>query len=194
MRYFLTGQVFLWFGFFGAAFCTVYSLENESSPWQTISWPAYLALMAVGWAGVVILRAGRSAQRRKVATSSVGLEAVLEKLQDCSTQLDSLLARPIDELTCEEVLEITDSQLAPLMAAFVDDRTILLHRLGTRAYSAIMTEFASGERYLNRAWSAAADGYVDEVKDSVQHASTFLRAAVHQANVALAETYSSRPF
>ena len=26
-----------------------------------------------------------------------------------------------------------------------------------------MTSFATGERYLNRVWSASADGYVDEV-------------------------------
>lgn len=194
MRYFFTGQLLLWIGFFGAAFCTVYSLENEGSPWQTIHWPVYLALMAVGWGGVAILRMGRSAQRKKVAESSVGLESVLEKLKECSTQLDSLLACRIDQLTCEEVLEITDSKLVPVMAAFAEDRMIIHHRLGTNAYSAIMTEFASGERYLNRAWSAAADGYVDEVKDSVQHASTFLRAAVHQANVAIAKTTSNRSF
>jgi hypothetical protein len=26
-----------------------------------------------------------------------------------------------------------------------------------------MSHFAAGERYLNRVWSASADGYVDEV-------------------------------
>jgi len=26
-----------------------------------------------------------------------------------------------------------------------------------------MSHFASGERYLNRVWSASADGYVDEI-------------------------------
>jgi hypothetical protein len=26
-----------------------------------------------------------------------------------------------------------------------------------------MSSFAAGERYLNRVWSASADGYVDEV-------------------------------
>jgi hypothetical protein len=194
MRFFFTGQIFLWLGFLGAALCTVFDLEDPSYPWQTISWPAYLTCIAVGWAGVAILRLGRAMQRKEAAASQVGLEAVVEKLQKCSTHLDSSLARPIEQLTCEQVLDIIDSELVPLMADFAEDRMAIFHRLGTKAYSAIMTEFASGERYLNRAWSAAADGYVDEVSRSVAHSSTFLRAAVHQAHVALAEASSSRAF
>jgi len=27
----------------------------------------------------------------------------------------------------------------------------------------VMSSFAAGERYLNRVWSASADGYIDEV-------------------------------
>lgn len=31
-----------------------------------------------------------------------------------------------------------------------------------------MTHYAGGERYLNRVWSASADGYVNEVKDYLE--------------------------
>ncbi len=34
---------------------------------------------------------------------------------------------------------------------------------GLQAYADIMSSFAAAERYLNRCWSASADGYVDEV-------------------------------
>ena len=31
-----------------------------------------------------------------------------------------------------------------------------------RAYADVMSHFAAAERYLNRVWSCAADGYIDE--------------------------------
>ena len=32
-----------------------------------------------------------------------------------------------------------------------------------QAYTDVISYFASGDRYLNRVWSASADGYIDEV-------------------------------
>ena len=31
-----------------------------------------------------------------------------------------------------------------------------------------MSRFAAGERYLNRVWSASADGYIDEVNTYIE--------------------------
>ena len=33
-----------------------------------------------------------------------------------------------------------------------------------------MSSFAAGERYLNRVWSASADGYIDEVNTYIEKA------------------------
>jgi hypothetical protein len=33
-----------------------------------------------------------------------------------------------------------------------------------------MSSFAAGERYLNRVWSASADGYIDEVSAYIDKA------------------------
>ena len=33
-----------------------------------------------------------------------------------------------------------------------------------------MSAFAAGERYLNRVWSASADGYVDEAREYIERA------------------------
>ena len=40
-----------------------------------------------------------------------------------------------------------------------------------------MTQFASAERFVNRAWSAAADGYTTEAADSLQRAQDHLNQA-----------------
>jgi len=44
-------------------------------------------------------------------------------------------------------------------------------------YANIMSPFAIGERLLNRAWSASADGYVDEVKDCIRRARVEMQRA-----------------
>ncbi len=49
------------------------------------------------------------------------------------------------------------------LAIFVQARESISHLYGLQAYADIMSYFASGERYLNRIWSASADGYIDEV-------------------------------
>lgn len=46
--------------------------------------------------------------------------------------------------------------------AFVEARESIAHACGMQAYAEIMSHFAAGERYLNRVWSCAADGYIDE--------------------------------
>ena len=38
-----------------------------------------------------------------------------------------------------------------------------MQRFDLKTYADVMTEFASAERSINRAWSAAADGYIDEI-------------------------------
>jgi len=193
MWFAIVGQCLLWGGFLGAALVAVSQLENKSDPWSTIPWPAYLGWLLVGWVGVAFLRYQRSSQHREDADSWVGLETVLTKLKRCSTVMDQQLLNPLDSMTCEQVLDRIDSQLAPLMNDFGDDSKVIARRLGTGAFSQIMSEFASGERYMNRAWSAAADGYVDEVTKSVRIASEFLRAAVVHAESALHSASTKRP-
>jgi len=41
---------------------------------------------------------------------------------------------------------------------------------GLQAYADVMSSFAAGERYLNRVWSASADGYIDEVNAYMEKA------------------------
>ncbi|MBX3423241.1 MAG: hypothetical protein KF752_16915 [Pirellulaceae bacterium] len=178
MHYLVIGQALLWIGFLIAALTTVFRLEVADDPWSTIHWPAYIVSLTVGAIGVVALRLRRAQQQRHVTAHNSGLEAAISQLQLCADQLDGLLTSQIENLSCEQVLELIDQQITPLLDDFADRRMAIRNVLGNTVYSAVMTEFASGQRYTNRAWSAAADGYVDEVHKCVHHASQFLRAAV----------------
>ncbi len=173
----LVGQGLLWSGFLAGAFFSVLRLEIEASPWQTIPWLPYALSTAVGFAGVVALRAVKTKERNASAASAEGLDTVLGHLRIAHERVADLKAE-LDDLTCEEVVEYIDLECSPALTDFADAREVISNRLGMAVYAAVMTEFASGERYVNRAWSAAADGYVDEVAKSVGYATDFLAAAL----------------
>ncbi|MCA9131544.1 MAG: hypothetical protein KDA45_00245 [Planctomycetales bacterium] len=179
------GQILLWLGFIGGALASVFRLEDSAAPWQTIPWGIYIACAAVGVLGVVLLRRDKAAHRLLSASSEDDLEGVLASLQQAAGKVSHFAAQ-IEDTTCEQVLEFIDEQCAPLLNDFAEGRMVIANRFGTATYAAVMTEFASGERYLNRSWSAAADGYVDEVGDSIRHASVFLTAAERDLRAAIA--------
>ncbi len=179
----VAGQILLWLGFLGGAFVSVLRLENAEAPWQTIPWPLYGLFAAIGVAGVVLLRIDKAAQRAHSASSEDGLEKVTQYLSQAAGKVATLAAQ-LQDMTCEQVLEYIDDDCGPLLAEFADGRMLISDRFGTSIFAEVMTEFASGERYLNRAWSAAADGYVDEVEASVGYANDFLTAAVHSLSKA----------
>jgi hypothetical protein len=82
------------------------------------------------------------------------LESIVTKvrrLDDGKTEIDVYdLRHRIDE-------EFPDD-----LDAFVQARQSIAHSYGLQAYADVMNPFAAGERYLNRVWSASADGYIDE--------------------------------
>ena len=49
-----------------------------------------------------------------------------------------------------------------------------------------MSDFAAGERYLNRVWSASADGYADEAMDYIDRA----RQQFEEARAKLAQAHA----
>jgi hypothetical protein len=56
----------------------------------------------------------------------------------------------------------------------------MIHVFGMQNYADVMSNFAAGERYINRVWSASTDGYVDEVNMYIDRAlEQFREAHVH---------------
>ena len=66
-----------------------------------------------------------------------------------------------------------DLKLRTDLRRFADARESMVHLFGLQAYADIMSSFAAGERYINRVWSASADGYGAE-------ASTYIEKAAKQ--------------
>lgn len=175
----ILGQILLWVGFLGGSLACVFQLEKEDDKWSTIPWGMYSAGAAIGIVGVVLLRKDRASKSAASAGSESDFELVRDSLESVAKRMATLCEK-LDEMTCEDVLTYIDEQCVAPCADFADGRQLLVNRYGTAVFAAVMTEFASGERYMNRAWSASADGYVDEVEKSLNYARRFFEAAVNE--------------
>ncbi len=134
--------------------------------WSTIDWRVYVAGAMVGLLGVVILRLSINS----IDTETVGsldrfttLEQALDKLQQGLKDMN----HQFDDLIPEEIVETIDNRLVVHFNDFADARNSITQRYGLSVFADVMSEFATAERYTNRAWSAAADGYMDEAKACV---------------------------
>lgn len=163
------GTLLVTLGFLVGAYLA--SLDPEE-----MNWVGYLPAVLLGFAGVYLRRlaARKHAQSDHVLASN-------------RSNIESSLARILMGL---EELEAGKQSLPPHQARFeidrrfredlnlfADARETLSHMYGLQSYAEIMSSFAAGERYLNRVWSASADGYADEVKEYLGRALAMFRDA-----------------
>ncbi len=158
----LLGHILLWCGFFAAAFTSVCQSENAANKWASIDWRFYGAALAVGFAGVVVLRR----TKRTAAEESASTATHWQTIVACSQKFDEQMTRLFQGRATIHVYDVRhfiDQHLATPLADFANARQTIADKYGLTMYARVMTEFASGERALNRAWAASADGYIDEV-------------------------------
>lgn len=144
-------------------------------------------LFAIACVGLVTAAALLRLDARRIATtgaSAAGSEAAPE----------AALARAADELTAlRESLRATDAVeamprlvdglnriQATHLTAFLDARPRLLSRMGMGRFARLMGSFATAERQLHRAWSAAADRVPDEALDCLERGTAMLRATIDE--------------
>jgi hypothetical protein len=169
------GHSLLWIGFLAASFASLCRLEQDGSKWSTIPWVWYAVWIGVGVVGVFLLRRAN----RHAATDDAKTDAeysVIERSLETVAAIVERLCQTHEHVPAHVLRCIDDECIEPL-ADFADARQALVKRFGLTVYADVMTEFASAERYLNRSWSAAADGYVDEIATSLDRAQQHLRRA-----------------
>ena len=127
-----------------------------------VPWPKVIPALLVGLAGVVMIQLSARSKERAVDTvrSNIGkLEESLSKIVANAIQLDETK----DGIDPYEIRHRIDDLFMDDLDTFVQNRESISHAFGLQAYANVMTSFATGERYLNRCWSASTDGYIDEV-------------------------------
>lgn len=162
------GYLMITIGFLAGALATM--VETDLVEWKAndlVRWDYFAISIAIGIAGVFIVRAGHKkihtsedALNKNISSVETSLGNIVKNITELNSQKDSIntydVRFKIDELFPND---ITD---------FVDARKSISHIYGLVAYGDVMSSFAAGERYLNRVWSASADGYIDEVNAYIE--------------------------
>jgi hypothetical protein len=151
-------------GFLGGAFATSLDVQN-------VDWTLFGVTAAAGIIGLIIFKQ----QVRTMARSESVLETNRVELRESiANVVEDLRDINEGELTRGAVLrDRIDLKLREDLRRFADARESMVHLFGLQTYADIMSNFAAGERYINRVWSASADGYDEE-------ADTYLKKAAEQ--------------
>ncbi|MEA1997539.1 MAG: hypothetical protein U9N45_07855 [Gemmatimonadota bacterium] len=88
-------------------------------------------------------------------------------LASIASALDALLERE-EHLSCEDIHTGLDSLIEGRVFEFAQAREELLNTCGFGPYARVMSDFTRAERAMNRAWSAAVDGYPAEAIESLK--------------------------
>lgn len=148
--------------------CLGGSLAASLSP-DSVDWSYFVPAIAVGVLGVVIARIGIHRASRSGERMEKNFQALDESLARVVENAKKLEADK-ERIDPYDFPQRIDDVFVDDLAAFADARESIAHAWGVNAYADIMTHFAAGERYLNRVWSAAADGYANEAKTYVTRA------------------------
>ena len=156
------GLILTTLGFLAGAFLA--SLDPRE-----INWIGFVPALVVGAVGVWLIKKASSAHARSDETLASNRNSIEESLVRIIANLEELESGKESIPPWELRFEI-DHRFREDLNAFVEARESLTHIYGLQVYADIMSDFAAGERYLNRVWSASADGYVAEAKDYIARA------------------------
>jgi hypothetical protein len=140
-------------GFLGGAFATSLDVQN-------VNWTIFISMAAAAVVGLVIYKMQVGALARSEEVLKTNRVELRESIANVVNDLQELNN---DNLTRGAVLrDRIDLKLREDLRRFADARQSMVHLFGLQTYADIMSHFAAGERYINRVWSASADGYDEE--------------------------------
>lgn len=135
---------------------------------EEVRWGPFAGAIIAALGGVVLMRQRRARPRAGGALRAEDAPAV----EALSEVLAWVRSAPRDEGDLRDLSGRLDHDVKPALRRVERALGGLRDRLGITRYARFMDGFARGERALNRAWSAAADGYVDEAREQLDIADT----------------------
>jgi hypothetical protein len=155
------GFLLLVVGYLAGAYATVLDIKD-------VNRQVFLVAALAAIAGLVMIKRAEAAH----ATSDEVLELNRGELRE---SLENIV-RDLGEIVGDggargaELRDRIDLKLRDDLRRFADARSSMVHLFGLQTYADIMSSFAAGERYINRVWSASADGYDEEAETYLQKA------------------------
>jgi hypothetical protein len=143
---------------------------------RSINWLIMVPVLVFGVVGLWLHRKARHAEVRAGTRLEGNIQTLGESLDNISRNLEAVCARGDDLPVYEARFEI-DRLFRKDLDNFANARESMIHVFGMQNYADVMSNFAAGERYINRVWSASTDGYVDEVRMYLERARNQFREA-----------------
>lgn len=151
----ILGYISITLGFLAGSLVVV--MDKEKVPWNY-----FIPALVAGAVGVVLVRTGEGRKSRSAGKLSANMQSVESSLGSIVEKITRLNDRK-GSINTYDVRHEIDKLFIEDLTSFVDSRQSIAQVHGLAAYADVMSCFAAGERYLNRVWSASADGYIDEV-------------------------------
>ena len=158
------GFILLAAGFLVGAYATSLDVEN-------VNWLLFSAAAIAAIVGLAISKSQASAHARSDKVLEVNRSELRESLQNIVRDLGEIVGD--GSTSGADLRDRIDLKLRDDLRRFAEARGSMVHLFGLQTYADIMSSFAAGERYINRVWSASADGYDSE-------AATYLEKAANQ--------------
>ena len=166
------GFILIWGAFLAASFVAV--LDT-----LVVKWAWFVPLGLVGFVGVAIVRMGTRKLEQSAHRIDANIKTIHVSLLNVVTKVDKLNQEK-DSINTYDMRHRIDETLIEDINDFVEARETIGHKYGLQQYADVMSHFAAGERYLNRVWSASADGYIDEVATYMDKAEVQFKEAFNQ--------------
>lgn len=141
-----------------------------------VAWNPFVLALLPGLAGLWIYRRACHVEARASDKLAGNIEILANSLDNIRSRLEEICERRHELPVYEARFEI-DRLFREDLNRFAAARESMIHVFGMQNYADVMSNFAAGERYINRVWSASTDGYIDEVQK-------YLEAARVQFNTA----------
>lgn len=131
-----------------------------------VSWNYFALALGIGIVGIVLVRVSMRREVHQEGRLTANFQEIESSLDRIVTNLE-LISSEKQTIDTYDMRHRLDELLPEDINTFIDGRETISHLYGLQAYADVMSHFAAGERYINRIWSASADGYVDEVREYV---------------------------
>ena len=157
------GYFLITMGFLAGSLVAVQTKANE------IEWIWFVPSLLVAVIGVAMARWGVRRESRSLGALSDNMDKLQSSIQQIVQNI-TRLSDEKDQMHPYEVHGRIDELFPEHLNTFVEARESIGHVYGLQAYADVMNEFAAGERYLNRVWSASVDCYIDDVHEYLDRA------------------------
>jgi hypothetical protein len=138
--------------------------------------PVFLAGIGSIVVAIVLNRLSVSSKTKTDPSGKVVFVSAKKNIEEILGSLNTI-AQNRDAVPLAQVVQQVDALLKNQVFDIVESRISIIQITGYGPYAEFMSDFAIGERFISRSWSAGVDKYKDESLNYVEKAIPFMKKA-----------------